>query len=575
MGITSGRPHLIHQMCTSFTVPAPRPASPQTQPDTCTVVFWALYLLVILLILPFLQDGSMAASEVLERSWLYVTFGMVFWFLVLPRIAACFRPKRTPPLNHRLEESTSPDQSANNSLRIDDQPLPALTEPAMKHEKDLELGPPSATPLARTKPKIFFLDNIKIFLTGLVVVHHVAGMWRSSVDLFATVYTCTYNTSVVPQLDSIDQLPCMQPENAIADISNTFFTRVFALWLLDLNQSYFMALFFFISAYFMPASLSRKGAVVFITERVKRLGLPFIAWYVFLGPVLLITLELKMMLFGMDNPFDGYSEYWVMGGPPWFIGILLLFNVTYTAIRSEEYDVPLPSVGLMLFAGFVVGILMHATGGWGASFFYFPGGMCSIVWYIIFFMCGCVAKRGQWVESVDKLPHLNIAVCGILVILIAWFRFYTLWSAWKQAAIPRTSDLDMDVLKGGVFPIAVCICVVWGFQRFLNSTGRITKMFAEAAYAVYIIHPLIIFPCFYATVNIIKACQWATVFNMVKTPPTAFQLPVPAYFLAVPMGTSEEGVVWFGFVITALLSMVVVWPVAYLLRKLPLLRDVL
>merc|ERR1712196_52189 len=104
-------------------------------------------------------------------------------------------------------------------------------------------------------------------------------------------------------------------------------------------------------------SLSRKGAVVFITERVKRLGLPFIAWYVFLGPVLLITLELKMMLFGMDNPFDGYSEHWVMGGPPWFIGILLLFNVTYTAIRSEECHVPLPPVGLMLFAGFVVQVL--------------------------------------------------------------------------------------------------------------------------------------------------------------------------------------------------------------------------
>jgi len=100
-------------------------------------------------------------------------------------------------------------------------------------------------------------------------------------------------------------------------------------------------------------------------------------------------------------------------------------------------------------------------------------------------------------------------------------------------------------------------------------------MFAEAAYAVYIIHPLIVLPCFYATVNIIKACQWATIFNIVKTPPTVIPLPLPAYFLAVPMGTSEEGVVWFGFVMTALLSMVVVWPVAYLLRKLPLLRDVL
>jgi len=381
----------------------------------------------------------------------------------------------------------------------------------------------------------------------------------------------------VPQLDSIDQLPCFQPPYPI---SQTFFTNVFAPWLLDLNQSYFMALFFFISAYFMPSSLSRKGAAVFITDRVKRLGLPFIAWYVFLSPLVWMTLELKMMLFGLDNPFDGYSEYWVFGGPPWFIGILLLFNVTYTAIRSEEVNIPLPSVGMLLFAGFVVGILMHATGGFAGHFFSVPGGIWSIVWYLIFFMCGCVAMRGQWLESVAKLPHLNVAVCGLLVVLLAWFRFYTLWSAWKQAANgPHTdttwTSMEMDVLKGGVFPIAICICIVWGFQRFLNSTGRITKMFAEAAYTVYIIHPLIIFPCFYATVNIIMACQWATVFNMVKTPPSAFQLPVPAYFLAVPTGTSEEGVVWFGFVITALLSMVVVWPVAYLLKKLPLLRDVL
>lgn len=37
----------------------------------------------------------------------------------------------------------------------------------------------------------------------------------------------------------------------------------------------------------------------------------------------------------------------------------------------------------------------------------------------------------------------------------------------------------------------------------------------------------------------------------------------------------NEGLIWFGFVYTAVLSLVVVWPLAYLFKKLPGFRDVL
>jgi len=81
-------------------------------------------------------------------------------------------------------------------------------------------------------PRDYSLDNLKTALTALVILHHTAGM--CGLDRFV------YN------------LPQLGDEGAAGYGLLSNFQ--------GLNQGYFMSLFFFISALFIPASLERKGA---------------------------------------------------------------------------------------------------------------------------------------------------------------------------------------------------------------------------------------------------------------------------------------------------------------------------
>ncbi|NJO75003.1 MAG: acyltransferase [Leptolyngbyaceae cyanobacterium RM1_406_9] len=96
---------------------------------------------------------------------------------------------------------------------------------------------------------LWFVDNVRIFLTVLVIAHHAGqpygptgGMWLVS---------------------NLEQ----------ADILGAFFAT---------NAAFFMGLFFLISGYFVPGAYARKGTKVFLQERFLRLGVPILFlhyWY--------------------------------------------------------------------------------------------------------------------------------------------------------------------------------------------------------------------------------------------------------------------------------------------------------
>ena len=90
--------------------------------------------------------------------------------------------------------------------------------------------------------------------------------------------------------------------------------------------------FFFLSAYFTPTSLDRKGLHDFIADKVKRLGLPVLVWQFGLGQLMLF---LSFAFAGMEDEFQ-----WTLSpGPPWFIAWLLAFNLLYAFMAGEPAKV--------------------------------------------------------------------------------------------------------------------------------------------------------------------------------------------------------------------------------------------
>jgi peptidoglycan/LPS O-acetylase OafA/YrhL len=96
------------------------------------------------------------------------------------------------------------------------------------------------------------------------------------------------------------------------------------------TDSFFMAMFFFMSGLFVWPSLARKTAGVHLRDRLLRLGLPFAIAAFTIIPIAYYALELQ------QQPDLGFAAFWwktvTVGpwpsGPLWFVWVLLAFDLT-------------------------------------------------------------------------------------------------------------------------------------------------------------------------------------------------------------------------------------------------------
>ena len=158
--------------------------------------------------------------------------------------------------------------------------------------------------------RTLWLDYLRSFITVLVVAHHSS---------------LAYTTFA-----SFDKVAYIRSTHAIVDNQRWVGLDIFE----NFNDVFFMSLMFFISGLFVVKSLQKKGAAIFIKERVYRLLIPFlilgtlvnlVAYY----PSYLVAHE-KHDFFAYVIDFF-FVEQWPVG-PPWFIWVLFLFNVLFVII---------------------------------------------------------------------------------------------------------------------------------------------------------------------------------------------------------------------------------------------------
>jgi hypothetical protein len=96
------------------------------------------------------------------------------------------------------------------------------------------------------------------------------------------------------------------------------------------TDSFFMAMFFFLSGLFVWPSLRHKSPGQFFHDRLLRLGLPFAIAAVTVIPVAYYAIELR------QHPATGFAEFWWKmvttgpwpSGPLWFVWVLLVFDLS-------------------------------------------------------------------------------------------------------------------------------------------------------------------------------------------------------------------------------------------------------
>src|SRR6266481_2952828 len=95
------------------------------------------------------------------------------------------------------------------------------------------------------------------------------------------------------------------------------------------TDSFFMAMFFFLSGLFAWSGIARKGPLNYLADRLLRLGLPFVICAFTVIPLAYYAISLR------HHPEIGFSDYWWNmvtkgpwpSGPIWFLWVLFSFDM--------------------------------------------------------------------------------------------------------------------------------------------------------------------------------------------------------------------------------------------------------
>ncbi len=311
-------------------------------------------------------------------------------------------------------------------------------------------------------PRIYFLDNLKILLAVLVVLNHAAqpygpgGGW------------------VIP-----------------SDPSSAFDALVMTMFLI-LISSFFMGLFFMISAYFVPSSLERKGAVQFMKDRLVKLGVPILIFMFGVYPMMGYVLN----HYGLYN---GVQPLIVLGHL-WFLAMLLIFSAIYVVYRmfKKPYSkvkkafpgnaAILAFIMVLALFSFIIGILWPINS-WVLFGLFEP---FHITQYAMLFAAGIIAYREGWIDAIPKATAKLWSMVAILMVI------FLLVVSIVNSDILALGGLSLWSILGSIwgafFCVSICIALLALFKNRFNSQGPIAKALANNSFTVYLIHiPIIIF----------------------------------------------------------------------------------
>jgi len=341
----------------------------------------------------------------------------------------------------------------------------ANTEDSKYQKAKKRVEKTSATPPAR----LFHLDNLRVYLTILVILHHTAIAYGAGGDW----------SIVDPAVDDI------------SPIFLTFFTAV--------NQSYFMSAFFLLAGYFTPRSLDRKGRARFIKDRLIRLGIPLLLFTTIIlniNEYLYIVYYLK----GSFSPIWAYSPAHL-----WFLQALLIFTVIYVVYRvfadritsrriSQCYQDRFPPNTALVLGIIILTVLTFVVrlrfpvGSWVAGL-----QPAHFVHYIFSFYVGILARRGDWFNRLTKRQARQWGIVSLVVIPIGLVSISVdVLSGNEENFVKLMGGMHWPAFGSALWEtillVGITVFLLYLFRERFNKAGPLLRSMAKNVYTVYIIH---------------------------------------------------------------------------------------
>jgi len=323
---------------------------------------------------------------------------------------------------------------------------------------------------------MFYIDNIRIYLTVLVILHHVAVAYGGSGGW--------------PLKET--------PTDAISPIIFLMFNAI--------NQSYFMSFFFILAGYFTPRSLERKGSTLFIKGRLIRLGIPMLFFVLILAPVTYWVVA--NFANNLDIPF---SEIWrdvttfttlrnISFGHLWFLEALLLFALGYVIYwRMREapiilYENDFPPNKIIALCISVLSIVTFIVRVWSPIGVWMYGlAFGQITHYIFGFFVGILAYRGDWFNTLSRSQARfwgKVALINTIVLPVAFvlgssgdLNAFMGGFTWQSLFISTWESISF---------LSISIWLLAFFRNRFSGQGRVLSWMSPNVFAAYIFHQIVI-----------------------------------------------------------------------------------
>ena len=391
------------------------------------------------------------------------------------------------------------------------------------------IPPPQPRPSA--KPRLLYIDNLRIVLISMVVLLHLAITYGAEGDWF-------YNENV--------------PENMASAVVLTLYTTI--------AQAFTLAFFMMIASYFNPPAYDRKGPGAFAKDKLKRLGIPLLFFWAVINPLLVIMIR---ALEGNPPippgvPFPTFWVYSTNVGPMWFVELLLILSLLYTLWRvvttsrgatappppPSAVDAKPPANWVLALFALIVGLLTFVVRlAWPVDRWLEPlhFQLAQHPQYLAYFIVGIYAYRHNWFAGV-RIAQAKLWFWVAVGLVLSYPVIVVLSGAIEKGVEEFKGGFTWQSALYSVWEQFLCLAIivallVWFRERF-NRQGQLAGAMGADTYAVYFIHPAVIIPLAYALSGIVM-------------------------------------VGLFKWVLVAPLALALCFLVAHLIRKLPGLRSVL
>ncbi len=278
------------------------------------------------------------------------------------------------------------------------------------------------------------------------------------------------------------------------------------------TDSFFMAMFFFLSGLFVWPGLARKGPFGYLRDRLTRLGLPFVICAFTVIPIAYYAIALR------QSPDVSFAAFWwrtiTVGpwpsGPIWFLWVLLSFDVVASLLYRLSPTLLDPINGLSLRAAerpaeffavmFAITAALYIPGRvyWGAGSWFEFGPFSvqhgRVLLYASYFFFGA----GIGLANLDRgllSPHGKLAkncprwmIATLVPYCLMWVLIYI-----KRGILGNPDRLPdwYEATYGfffAAFSVAIMFVILGYFLKYKRSGWSILDPMQPEAYGMFLVH---------------------------------------------------------------------------------------